>query len=309
MAMETAVRLRRARVAVTVVFTAHGMVCAAWVARIPQIKEHLGLSAGAMGLAMLGAPVGVMVAVRFAGRAVGRWGSRAVTLAAGVGAALSLVPLGLAWNLGSLVCALALLGAGIGLMDVSMNAQGVAVERGYGRPLMSGMHGAYSVGNLLAALAGSAAAHAHLPVALHLTVAAAVLVTLVAVGCRDLLDRSIDVVPEPAAAGAAVMGSGPGVDGAGRPAGRWPLVLLGVIGLCSFVGEGAMADWSAIYLREDLGTGPGVAGLGYAGCAVAMTGARLFGDRIVARLGPVRVLRAGALVAAAGLGAGLAADG
>lgn len=80
-----------------------------------------------------------------------------------------------------------------------------------------------------------------------------------------------------------------------------------MIGLCSFVGEGAMADWSAVYLRETLDTGPGVAGLGYAGCAVAMTVGRLVSDRVVARFGPVLVLRLGALVAALGLGLGLLA--
>jgi MFS family permease len=86
------------------------------------------------------------------------------------------------------------------------------------------------------------------------------------------------------------------------------VLLLGVIGLCSFVGEGAVADWSAVYLREDLGASAGVAGLGYAGCAVAMAVGRLGGDRMVARFGPVNVLRAGSIVAAVGLGAGLAAQ-
>ncbi|WP_141577307.1 MFS transporter [Actinomadura sp. WMMA1423] len=286
----------RARVAVTLAFAAHGLLGAAWVARIPQIKEHLGLGEGTMGVALLGAPVGVVAAVRFAGRIVGRWGSRATTVAAGAAGALSLVPLGLAWNLGALVCALLLLGASLGLMDVGMNAQGVAVERGYGRPLMSGLHGSYSVGTLLAALAGAAAAHAGVPVQLHLAVAAAALIALLALGCRGLLDRSADETPEPA-------------EDAAPPArsSRLPLVMLGVIGLCSFVGEGAMADWSAIYLREDLGTGPGAAGLGYAGCAVAMTVGRLTGDQVVARFGPVPVLRGGSLVAALGLGLGLAA--
>ena len=287
----------RARVAVTVAFTAHGLVAAAWVARIPQIKEHLGLGEGAMGVALLGAPVGVVAAVQLAGRTVARWGSRATTVAAGLAAALSLVPLGLAWNLPALVAALLLMGGSLGLMDVAMNAQGVAVERGYGRPLMSGLHGAYSVGTLLSALAGAAAAHAGVPVPLHLTAAALLLCVLVLAGCRGLLDPSADAVPEPDG-------------GRARPAlssSRWPLAMLGVIGLCSFVGEGAMADWSAVYLREDLGTGPGAAGLGYAGCAVAMTAGRLGGDRVVARFGPVPVLRAGSLVAAAGLGLGLAA--
>jgi len=286
--------LRRARFAVTAAFVVHGLTGAAWVARIPQIKEHLGLSAGSLGVALLGAPVGVAVAVRFAGRIVARWGSRATTLAAGAAAALALVPLGLAWNLGALIVALVLMGGSLGLMDVAMNAQGVAIERGYGRPIMSGLHGAYSLGTLAAALIGSAAAHAHVPVRLHLSVAAVVLVGLLALLCRGLLDRSADVMPEE-----------DGEGGGGPASGRWVLAMLGVIGLCSFVGEGAMADWSAVYLRETLGTGPGIAGLGYAGCAVAMAVGRLSGDRLVARLGPVPVLRYGSVIAAAGLGLGL----
>ncbi|MDL4818015.1 MFS transporter [Actinomadura opuntiae] len=297
----------RARLAVTVAFVAHGLLGAAWVARIPQIKEHLGLSAGTMGVALLGAPVGVVAAVRFAGWIVDRWGSRATTVAAGTAGALALVPLGLSWNLASLICSLVLMGGSLGLMDVAMNAQGVAVERGYGRPLMSGLHGYYSIGTLLSALVGSAAAHAGVPVAVHLTLAAVVLVLLLAVGCRDLLDRSIDVPPEvDDAPGDADAPSARRRSTAVRAA-RWPLVMLGVIGLCSFVGEGAMADWSAIYLRESLGTGPGAAGLGYAGCAIAMTAGRLAGDRVVARFGPVAVLRIGSLVAALGLALGLAA--
>ncbi|MEW2352817.1 MFS transporter [Spirillospora sp. NPDC029432] len=303
MATETINVLGRARTAVTVAFVVHGLIGAAWVARIPQIKRELGLSEGALGVALLGAPVGVVLAVRFARWAVARWGSRAVTLAAGAAGALSLVPLGLAWNLGALTCSLVLLGGSLGLMDVAMNAQGVAVERGYGRPLMSGMHGAYSVGTLAAALAGAAAAHLGVPVAAHLGAAAAVLVAALFLGCRGLLDRSADAEPEPVPDPA-----GAGATAAPRVrAGRWTLALLGVIGLCSFVGEGAMADWSAVYLRETLHTGPGVAGLGYAGCAVAMAAGRLAGDRVVARFGPVPVLRAGSLIAALGLGLGLAA--
>lgn len=308
MVTEEIVPLGRARTAVTVAFTVHGLVGAAWVARIPQIKEHLGLSEGVMGLALLGAPVGVAAAVRFAGVTVARWGSRAATIAGGITGALSLVPLGLAWNLGVLILSLALLGGSLGLMDVAMNAQGVAVERGYGRPLMSGLHGAYSIGTLLAALTGAAAAHAHVPVGVHLGLMAAVLITLTLTGCRELLDRSADALPEPdaplvldTAGSAAAGGSAPAAAFSRR------LAMLGIIGLCSFVGEGAMADWSAIYLRENLATGPGMAGLGFAGCAVAMTAGRLAGDRVVARFGPVRALRAGSLVAAAGLGLGLAA--
>ncbi|MBW8483502.1 MFS transporter [Actinomadura sp. PM05-2] len=287
--------MRRARRAATVAFLAHGLIAAAWVARIPQIKGHLGLSDGVLGLALLGAPAGVVAATRAAGPAIARWSSRTVTLAAGAAGAAAVVAIGLSWNLPSLVAALLALGASLGMMDVGMNAQGVAVERRYGRPLMSGLHGAYSVGTLAVALAGAGAAHAHVPVAAHLAVLAAAVLAVLAIGCRGLLDASADVHEEPDADAAPA---------AGR-AGRWALAMLGVIGLCSFVGEGAMADWSAVYLKEDLGTGPGLAGLGYAGCAVAMAAGRLAGDAVVARFGPVPVLRAGSLVAATGLGAGL----
>ncbi|GAA4079743.1 MFS transporter [Actinomadura miaoliensis] len=302
--------LGRARLAVTIAFVAHGLVGSAWVARIPQVKEHLGLSEGALGVALLGAPAGVVVAVRFAGAIVARWGSRATTVAAGTAAALALVPMGLAGNLGALVAALVLFGGSLGLMDVAMNAQGVAIERRLGRPIMSGLHGAYSIGTLLAALVGSGLAHLDVPVPVHLSVAAVVLAALVLAGCQGLLDRSADELPDSAGAAGDDALSGTSARKAGADAvrgARRMLALLGFIGLCSFVGEGAMADWSAVYLRETLDTGAGIAGLGYAGFAVAMTVGRLAGDRIVARYGPVRVLRAGALISALGLGLGLAA--
>jgi MFS family permease len=299
--------LRRARTAVTVAFAIQGLAVAAWVARIPQIKHELGLSEGALGLALLGAPAGVVLAVRSGGWAVGRFGSRAVTLTTAAAGALSLVPLGFSWNIGVLTASLFLMGASLGLMDVGMNAQGVAVEREYGRPLMSGLHAAYSFGALGASLAGSGAAHLDAPVGPHLSVWAVLLVLLL-LGCRGLLGPSADVLPEPHAGPDGA--DGPPVDRESAPAartGRWVLALLGVIGLCSFVGEGAMADWSAVYLRETLAADPGVAGLGFAGCAVAMAVGRLAGDRLVARFGPVAVLRTGALIGAAGLGTGLAA--
>ncbi|MFC7566781.1 MFS transporter [Actinomadura namibiensis] len=284
MPTETTAPHRRARVAVTLAFLVHGLVGTAWVARIPQIKQELGLGEGALGVALLGAPLGVFFAVRVAGRAVARWGSRATSLATGAGGALALVPLGFAWDLPSLTGALFLLGMGLGMMDVAMNAQGVAVERAYERPIMSGLHGSYSVGTLLAALVGAGAAQAGVPVPAHLSAMAGVLAAVLLLGCRGMLGPAADATPGPARGGTA---------GAGRAArvSRWTLPLLGVIGLCSFVGEGAMADWSAVYLREDLGTAPGTAGLGFAGCAVAMTVGRLAGDRVVHRFGPVRVLR------------------
>lgn len=295
MASKTVARRWNARAAVTAAFLVHGLISAVWLARIPQIKQALGLDEASLGVALLGTPVGVVLGVRCTGRIVARWGSRPVVRVAGVAAALALAPVGLAAGPGTLMAALAVLGAALGVLDVAMNAQGVAVERRWRRPLMSGLHGAWSIGSLAGALLGAGAAHLQVPVRLHLAVAAALLTAVAAVGTRGLLGASAEAPP-----GARKSGEG----ASPRPV-RGVLLMLGVVGLCSFLGEGAMADWSAVYLNETLGAGAGVAGLGYAGCAVAMATARLAGDRVIAAVGPVRVLRGGGLLAAAALGGGL----
>lgn len=278
-----------------VVFLCFGADYANLAPRLPQIKHSLGLSDGALGIALLGSPVGTVCAVRFAGWAIGRWGSRRVTRCGALTMAGALVLPALAWNLGTLAAGLAVLGAGLGATDVAMNSQGVAVERGVGRPIMSGLHGAYSVGALLGALLASAAAHLGVPPVTQFTVVAALLALTVWFGTGGLLRDDGAPVEQP-----------PG----GRTHGAWSLtvLLLGVIGLCSFVGEGAVDNWSSVYLRDGLGAGAGVAGLGFAGCAGAMAVVRLSGDRLVARFGRVAVLRVGALVSAFGLAAGLWMD-
>ncbi|GGO84922.1 MFS transporter [Wenjunlia tyrosinilytica] len=289
-------QLRSARWDITLVFFVHGAVYANWVPRIPLIKRELGLGDGSLGLALLGAPVGVVLAVRAASWTTARWGSRAVTRGASLATCASLVPIGVAWNLGSLMAALLVMGASLGLMDVAMNAQGVVVERGYKRPIMSSLHGSYSVGALVGALAGSGAAHFAVRPVAHFAVASAVLGTVVWFGSRRLLRDDGELSQDQPSGG-----------GGRLFRGYAAVMLLGVVGLCSFVGEGAVADWSAVYLREDLSVSAGQAGLGYAGCAIAMAVGRLSGDRLVARFGPVTVLRVGALVAGLGLGLGLLA--
>jgi MFS family permease len=275
-----------------VVFLCFGADYANLAPRIPQIKHALALSDGALGVALLGAPAGTVCAVRVAGWAIGRWGSRRVTRCGALTMSGALVLPALAWNLGTLAAALVVLGAGLGLTDVAMNSQGVAVERALGRPIMSGLHGAYSVGSVLGALLGSTAAHLGVSTLAHFAVVAAALCLTAWFGSGALLH---DDGPQPER------------EPDGRTHGRWSLtvVLLGVIGLCSFVGEGAVDNWSSVYLRDALGAGAGAAGLGFAGCAGAMAVVRLTGDRLVARFGRVAMLRIGALVSALGLGAGL----
>jgi MFS family permease len=146
--------LRVPRLAVLAVFFANGVVIGTWVVRIPAVQQRLGLGEGLLGLALLGAAVGALAAMPLVGALVTRFGSRHVVGTTAFLLSLSLVTPALAPNLFLLVPALMLLGAANGGLDVSMNAQAVVVERGYGRPIMSSFHAAWSFGGLAGAALG-----------------------------------------------------------------------------------------------------------------------------------------------------------
>jgi MFS family permease len=291
-------------------------VIANWVPRVPAVKAALGTSDGPLGLAMLGLGVGAAASLLVAGRVVARFGSRPVVRVAGVAVCASLAGPGLAGDLPLLAVTLGLVGAASGLLDVAMNAHGALVERGYGRSIMASLHGLWSVGGLLGAVTGGLAARAGWSPARHFAVAALCLGATVVVGTRRLLPAAADAAPTgpvPAAPGAPVQGPGGPREDGGRP-GRgsgvpWsaPLLVLGVVGFSSFFGEGSAHDWSAIYLHDVLDTSAGMAAAGFAAFSLAMAAVRFAGDRLSARFGPVRLVRASGLVAATGFGLGLLA--
>jgi MFS family permease len=290
------VAARRAQVGTALVFFVHGVVIATWVPRIPAIKERLGLTEGSLGVALLGLAVGALLAMQVVGPLLGRFGSRPVTRVAVLANAALLVAPALAWNLPSLLLALWLFGISIGLVDTAMNAHGVVVERSRGRPIMAGLHGLWSVGGLVGSVAAGFAAGAGWDLLPHFALTGAVLGVLAVVGTRGLLPATADRLGAPQRRD----GGGGAVAGWGRA-----VLLLGLVGFCSFVGEGTAADWSALYLRQ-LGASAGAAAAGYAAFSLAMATCRLLGDRLTARTGPVRMVRAGGLVAAVGLGLGVA---
>jgi MFS family permease len=293
---------RRARVAVLAYFFLLGMVGAVWVARIPAIKHRLELSDGTLGAALLAMPVGLVIVMLVSGRLVDRFGSGRVTRPAAVLFALLLLPLGVAADLPSLVVGLFFFGLLSGTQDVAMNAHAVRVERAYGRPLMASFHAVYSVGGLTGALFGGLFAwRGWSPGLTFLTAAAPMAIVGWAAG-RWLLP-SPDPRPEPAG------DQRPAPDAANRRPRRPALVilLLGLVAFCCLVGEGAADNWSAVYLHDDLGTSQGFAALGFAAFSITMTIGRLLGDRLAARYGPVRLVRACGLIAAAGLAGGLLA--
>lgn len=280
------------RLAVTTVFFVCGLVSAAWVARIPAIKASLNLSAGELGLALAGMPIGLVLAMPVTGFAIARLGSRSVLIWAAFAFSLTLPLLGLASNAWWLWAVLLAFGFASAAMDISMNAQAVEVEKAYNRPIMSGFHAFFSLGGLAGAVLGGWAAAAGLgPLAFFLLCAlGSILLLLWAM--RHLLAATLE---------------------AGAPGFALPrnavLLGLGVIIFCTGLGEGAMADWSAVYLREVIGTTEALAAWGYAAFSLAMVAGRLSGDWLTHRVGPVGLARLGGLLAAAGLTAALLAQG
>ncbi len=284
--------LRVPRFAVLGVFFTNGVVIGTWVVRIPAIQQRLGLSEGLLGVALLGAAVGALVAMPLVGALVSRFGSRRVVGTTALLLSLSLVLPALAPSLFFLVPALVLIGASNGGLDVSMNAQAVAIEEGYGRPIMSSFHAAWSFGGLAgAALGGFLASHEVGPLP-HFSAVAVLAAIAFFAAYGALLPSHADASEEGAPAFA-------------RP--TRALLGLGVISFCVLLGEGAMGDWSAVYLDNTLRTGPGFAAAGYAAFSLAMAFGRLFGDKFTERLGPARLVRSCGALAAVGLGVALAA--
>jgi MFS family permease len=282
--------LRQARLAVSAAFLANGLGFANWAARIPAVKDDVGLSTGALGVALLGIALGAVVAMPLAGALLVRFGSRTLTRLTLALFCVALPLPALAGSLPALMGALALLGVASGSLDVSMNAQGVLIERRYGRPLLAGLHGLWSLGSLGGALIGGAAAGAGISPRAHLLVVAAVLLVAGMLATRRLLPGGADrdqATPRFV-----------------RP--TRTLALLGAIAFCALLSEGAAYDWSAVYLRDSLGSSEGLAVSAYAAFTLTMTVGRLVGDRLRARFGSRALLCSAALIAAAGLGGGLA---
>jgi MFS family permease len=274
----------RARLAVVAVFAANGILFGNWAVRIPAVKAHLDLSNASLGAALLVPALGALISMPLTGALSARIGSRAATAAMGL--VFVLVPglLGLAPSLPWLVPALFVFGLAFGGLDVAMNAQAVTVERALGRPVMSSFHAAFSAGALLGSLTGALGAAADVPVAIHL---AAVGLLLLAV-CLPLLPWMLREASS----------AGPRGPLFALPRGR--LVPLAAIALVVLLAEGAVADWSAVHLRQSLGAAPGTAGLAFTAFSLTMVGGRLAGDQVVAACGRVRTVRWSALVGVAG---------
>jgi MFS family permease len=280
------------RVAVSAAFLIHATVSGTWAPRLPAIKESLELSDGELGTALVGLAVGLLVGTRLAGAPVDRFGSRPVMRAGFPLLAATLVLPGVANSIVTLFLSLFVLGLASGALDVAMNAQGIEVERHLGRPILSGLHGLWSIGLGIGAGAAAIAAAIEADPLEHFAVVGAALAVASLVFLRGLLAAHGRVPAEPGEEPVNV---------------RWTpaLVLLGVIAFCSFVGEGSASDWSAVYLTQELSASPALGAVAFAAFAVTMALARFAADPLRGRLGNVVLVRYGALLAAAGLATAL----
>ncbi|MEU8511737.1 MFS transporter [Kitasatospora sp. NPDC048722] len=276
---------RRARASIALVFAVHGAVTGSFVSRIPWIQHRLDLSPGQLGLALVMPAVGSFLAMPLASRFVHRYGGRAAVRGLVSLWCLALALPALAPSLPVLCAALFVYGATSGMSDVAMNAQGVEIEERLGRSIMSGLHGMWSAGGLLASGFGIAAAHLDLDARLQLAVTALVLLALAQAVCRGLPDLR---APEEAEA---------------PPRFALPprsSLVIGLVGFCAVFAEGASMDWSGVYLRDVTGASATVAAVSYTAFALTMAVSRLAGDAVIRRLGAVRATRLGGATATAG---------
>jgi MFS family permease len=280
---------------VIAVFFVHGFLFASWTAHIPHLKQHLALSDGRLGFALLGAPIGSVLAMVVAARLLPRVGSRRLVRLALIGYCVSGPLVGLTGSVTSFFLAFLLWGFFQGTLDVSMNTQAITVERFSGRVLMPGFHGSWSTGALVGAVTGAVAVGLGISLSAQLLVLAVPCVVVVGWLTTRMLPDRVSDGPDPSG-GAPDRRSGV-LQGA--------VIVLGAIAFADMLCEGAAADWAAVYLHGTLGVVPLVAGLGFAAYALAMLTVRLSGNRLFTRFAVHRLLPLLAAVATVGFAAGL----
>ncbi|MGW0998148.1 MFS transporter [Streptomyces sp. NPDC002523] len=285
--------LTRLRIAITTFFALDGFIFAGWVVRIPAVKEQTHASASGLGLALLGVSAGAVVTMTLTGRLCRRVGSHRVTVVCAVLLSLSVALPPLTHSALTLGAVLLLFGAAYGGINVAFNSAAVDLVGALGRPVMPSFHAAFSLGGMIGAGLGGLVAGTLSP-ARHLLGLTLVGLLVTAVAGHALLRHESPVPPDRPRREAG---------GPHRPDTRTRglVVVFGLIALCSAYGEGAMADWGALHLQQDLTASSGTAAARYSCFALAMTAGRLSGTALLERLGRARTVIAGGATATAGM--------
>ncbi|MER5531368.1 MFS transporter [Streptomyces sp. NPDC002677] len=287
--------LARRRSAVFVLFFVPGLTTSSWVTRTPDVRDMLGASTAQMGLILFGLSVGSMAGILCSGALVARWGARLVVLAgtSAIAAGAALIGIGAAAGTGlGVALGLGLFGLGMGGGEVALNVEGAEVERLLGRSTMPAMHGFFSLGTVVGAVAGMCLTAIGFPVLVHLVTVAGVALAALALVIRSVPSevgrRTAAERPEPGAARA--------------PAWKDPtLLLIGCVILALAMAEGSANDWLPLVMVDGHGFDAALGSAVYAVFAAAMTVGRFVGGRFVDRFGRAAALCGSALVGAAGL--------
>lgn len=287
--------INRAKTATKAVFLICGLALSSWAPMVPLVKERLGLNDANLGLLLLLLGGGAIVMMPISGVLSHRWGTRIVMIVSGAIAALSLPLLLLMPGIPTMGITLFIFGASVGTIDVAMNSHGVAVEQGYGKPIMSSLHGLFSVGGLCGSLGlGFLMKLSFQPILAAMTISALLLLIL-ALAYPKLLSKDIEKLQHALKTtdGGPAKGRGGWLNGS--------VIFLGLACFAVFLSEGAMLDWSAVFLTENRKTDAELAGIGYASFSIAMAIMRLLGDQLVSKLSGRAMVVGGGILASFGI--------
>lgn len=275
----------KARWAVFTVFLLHGVLLGSWTPHVPLAKDRLEVGPAVLGLALLAIAGGAVFAMPLSGALINRFGSARMILVAGLLYAAAFFGPTLSPTLAAFVVSGVFLGAGIGSLDVSMNAHGLAVETALKRPIMSGLHGAFSIGAMLGAFAGAGLIDRFGPVVQVVAVTAIFFAGLL-IAVQFLLPSSVDR----------------GLGGSHFAVPTSATIVLGSLCFLALLVEGSVMDWAAILMRERFLVDAGIAALAFGFYQGGMAASRLGGDWMRHRFGSVNVVVTSALLAAVGTG-------
>jgi MFS family permease len=273
------------RIAVPFLFVLLGVIYASWAARIPAIRDALALTPAQLGFVLLAGGFGAAASFPLAAGAVAHFGARRAAWHAGLALIVLLPCVAFAPDMAWLLLAMLGLGGAIGCFDVAINALGAENEKAAGRSIMSLLHAWFCLGTMCGALFGSAMAGAGMPPWLHYCIVSLSLAAPLFIAYR--------VIPPDSPT--------PGTAKKYFAIAHGPVVALGIIGFCGAVAEGSIADWSGVFMTDQLRVGDGIAPLAYAAFACLMFCARLLCDRLKDRHGARPVVACGAAFAACGL--------
>lgn len=277
--------LLRATIAVRAQFFIAGALFATWGIHVPTVKLHYGLGEQALAMAMLASGVGAVLTLTQAGRIVGRQGARRMAMLSGALCAGSLVALLVSQSYAVLLALMVMFGIGMSLLDVSINAAASELESLRKRNLMSGFHAMFSLGGMVGAGFGSALLSRGVDAETHLVA------TSIASGVFVLIAGMVMLQTV----------AGSSQEGHGFALPRGVLGLLGVLAALGLIAEGAMYDWSVLYMAQELKSAPDFAALAYASFSGAMAAARFCGDWVRDRVSPAVLMSSSAALAAAAM--------